>query len=248
MNSSFPFRPAADTSAAQWVIDGLQGFAESVVSLVPAGFPAYVRVYHPTWHTTSETRTALRWSEVARANNRVAHRQMQWPSIIGSYKLYQSSTLPFLSADSYEHPNEGSLPIEVARSLWQALAPHTTTPDRCWFAVWDGFGDLRPGVQSAPAFDLPHRRLHLFSGAVEAIETSFCGVSDWPRYQSANLWWPDDHAWCVATEIDFVTTYIAGTHEAVTTVVGDTALESDVVEPSDGVSWRSDTVNPPPER
>jgi hypothetical protein len=27
-------------------------------------------------------------------------------------------------------------------------------------------------------------------------------------FQSASLWWPDDHAWCVATEIDFVTTYI----------------------------------------
>jgi hypothetical protein len=27
-------------------------------------------------------------------------------------------------------------------------------------------------------------------------------------YQSRNLWWPDDRAWCVAAEIDLNTTYI----------------------------------------
>jgi hypothetical protein len=26
--------------------------------------------------------------------------------------------------------------------------------------------------------------------------------------QSASLWWPEDRAWCVATEIDFNHTYI----------------------------------------
>jgi hypothetical protein len=25
-----------------------------------------------------------------------------------------------------------------------------------------------------------------------------------------SLWWPDDHAWCVATEIDFEFTYVGG--------------------------------------
>ena len=26
--------------------------------------------------------------------------------------------------------------------------------------------------------------------------------------QSPSIWWPDDHAWCVATEIDLMTTYV----------------------------------------
>ncbi len=37
---------APDTRAAEWVVDGLHGFAESVVSVVPAGFAAYARIFH----------------------------------------------------------------------------------------------------------------------------------------------------------------------------------------------------------
>lgn len=48
--------------------------------------------------------------------------------------------------------------------------------------------------------------------------------------QSANLWWPDDRAWCVATEIDFMTTYIAGTAEAIAAIVARADLEADIDE------------------
>lgn len=215
-----------------------------MLSIVPAGFAAYARVYHPIWHLDGLTRTAMRWAAVARANNRTAHRRMQWPSIIGSYALYQTQTLPFVSGDLFEHPAEGSLPPDVARPLWRTLAAHTTTPDRCWFAVWEGFGCLRADVRSAPAFDIPNRQLHLFSGPIQAIEATF---GDPSYHQSANLWWPEDRAWCVATEIDFVTTYIAGSRAAIAAVVGHAELESDEVESSDGVAWASDTINPAPE-
>lgn len=40
-----PMKPAPDTSAAEWVVAGLRGFAESVLSLVPIGFPVYLRVF-----------------------------------------------------------------------------------------------------------------------------------------------------------------------------------------------------------
>jgi hypothetical protein len=34
------FASAPDAAAASWVVEGLRGFAESVLSLVPAGFEA----------------------------------------------------------------------------------------------------------------------------------------------------------------------------------------------------------------
>jgi hypothetical protein len=184
----------------------------------------------------------VRWSEVAKANHRVAHRRMQWPSIMGSYHVNRSQAPPASADISFENPSEGSLPPEVARPLWQVLASYTTTAATCWFAVWEGFGCLTADVRSSPSFAIPGRQLHLFWGSIEATEASFC---DPPSYhQSANLWWPDDRAWCVATEIDFMTTYIAGTDEAIAALMERVDLEVDEVEPSDGVTWASDTINP----
>ena len=81
------------------------------------------------------------------------------------------------------------------------LDRRTTTPDRCWFAVWTGFGALSLSVGDAPTFELPNRQYFLFAGPIRAAQTS---LEDTPFRQSPNLWWPEDHAWCVATEIDFM--------------------------------------------
>jgi len=42
------YETAPDAAAASWVVDGLRGFAESVFSVVPEGFEAYGRIFHPT--------------------------------------------------------------------------------------------------------------------------------------------------------------------------------------------------------
>ena len=240
MKTIAPFVPATDTAAARWITNHLHGFADSVVSIVPAGFSAYARIYHPAWQTSNGQRTVVRWSDVAAATQRVAHRQMQWPNIVGSH----SPAHPPVFDDSFEPPSEGSVTPDVSRPLWQTLAPHTTTPESCWFAVWEGFGCLSTVVRLSPSFAIPNRQLHLFHGSVEAIEASFC---DPPLgHQSANLWWPRDRAWCIATEIDFMTTYVAGTNAAIAALLTCTELEVDQVEPTDGVKWASDTINPLP--
>jgi hypothetical protein len=242
MNHLFPFKPADNAAAATWVANGLQGFATSVVSIVPAGFPAYARIYHPAWRTIKGIRTPVRWSEVAKANNRVAHRRMQWPGIMGSYRVNRSPAAPASSDISFEDPSQGSLPPELARLFWRVLESHTRTPATCWFAVWEGFGCLAAEVRSSRSFAIPERQLHLLWASIEAIEASFCDPQFY--HQSANLWWPDDQAWCVATEIDFMTTYVAGTDEAIVALMACADLEVDVVEPADGVTWASDTINP----
>jgi hypothetical protein len=56
-----------------------------------------------------------------------------------------------------------------------------------------------------------------------AAAASSFAAEDWD--QSANLWWPDDDAWCVATELDFKSTYIGGPESLITALVGDRALE-----------------------
>lgn len=88
-----------------------------------------------------------------------------------------------------------------------------------------------------------------YNPEAESCEEVQAGLADWvaslePSYQSANLWWPADRAWCVATEIDFNTTYIAGTQGLVDALLACEALEVHQVEPTDGAAYGGDTLNP----
>jgi hypothetical protein len=142
-------------------------------------------------------------------------------------------------------PSEGSLLAEDAAPLAATLARHTATPSTCWFAVWEGFGATREDLQNAPTFGLPNRRYFLLRGSVgDATETTN-PPSSW--HQSANLWWPDDHAWCVATEIDIDTTYIACAESCRDDVLVMPELETFEIDPATGIAWVSDLVNPEPQ-
>ena len=234
------YTPAPDAAAAAWVVQGLRGFAASVLSVVPAGFPAYARVFHPARRRDGDRRTVVGWREVAAANGRVAHRAMQWPSLVGSRRRVHGDTQPGVWD---EEPAEGSLPRDLALVLAGVLTGHTTTADRCWFAVWDGFGCLPAVVQRSPSFWIPHRRLLLLTGAIGAVAGSLCPP---PFWQSPSLWWPDDRAWCVATEIDLMSTYLGGSQAGVQAILDHPELEALAVEPTDPIAWDGDRRNPLP--
>lgn len=68
-----------------------------------------------------------------------------------------------------------------------------------------------------------------------------------PWSQSANLIWPDDRAWCIATEIDWDSTLIAASGDVAQAILADRRLEAFPVGYDDDLSWCGDTVNPRPE-
>lgn len=59
------------------------------------------------------------------------------------------------------------------------------------------------------------------------------------------LIWPDDHAWCVATEIDFDSTLVGGSRSLVDAILTDDTFEAFEVHPDDDLTWDGDTINPP---
>jgi hypothetical protein len=198
------YRAADDVRAANWVGAGVRGFAESVVSLVPAGFAEYVRLFHPAYRGAGSKRVPVAWREIASANGTRMHAGVQLGSISGS-ETYESRGQPGV----FDQPPEtGSLPRELMEPLAELLARHTGTPDRCCFAVWDGWGWLPPEIRCAPTFSVPQRSYHLLTGPLETVDelAEACGRLGATR--SPNLWWPQDQAWCVATEVDLKTTYI----------------------------------------
>jgi hypothetical protein len=238
--------PADDTTAADWIVAALRTFGDSVVSLVPSGYAAYARVFHPAYRFDPqapqpwETRTTVRWHEIAAANGTLVHAGMQLCGLTGSYQ-FQNRPQPGV----FDYPPaEGSLSPELADPLAAVLARHTTTSDRCWFAAWNGFGATRADVRSAPTFCVPAREYHLLTGTIDAIAEN---VLDPPWTQSPNLWWPDDHAWCVATEIDLNTTYIGCTESCRDDILDSAALDALPIDPATGISFMSDLVNPTPQ-
>ncbi len=85
-------------------------------------------------------------------------------------------------------------------------------------------------VEGAATFELPWRTYELFEGPIEGAT---CFRTS--RFQSPNLWWPQDRSWCVASEIDLPWTYIAGPRELVGDVLAATRLEALVASPDDPI-------------
>ena len=93
-----------------------------------------------------------------------------------------------------EHP--------ALREALATLAKYTETPATGYAAIWEGWaGDPSP---AAPRVDIPHRPMLLFTGPVHVLRDTatlawYGSVED---YQEPHLVWPEDHAWCLACEVD----------------------------------------------
>ncbi|WP_326645418.1 hypothetical protein OG884_13085 [Streptosporangium sp. NBC_01755] len=233
-----------DARPADWAVEAARNFNDNVVGcLVPPVFAAYARVFHPARRENGEQAKEVSWAEVAEANGRLAHPAMQWPSITGSWRFVSSDDQPGLWDNP---PQEGSLPVRQAARLARILTAYTATPEQCWFAVWEGFGGLGLPVEDEeiPRVEMPARPMLLLSGPLSAATTSFSATS-WLD-QRAGLWWPQDRTWCVATDVDLMTTYVGGTDECVATLVADEELEAMKVGADHRLAWDGDSLNPPP--
>jgi hypothetical protein len=64
----------------------------------------------------------------------------------------------------------------------------------------------------------------LFRGPIDVM-TATTNDRDlgWPDYPQ--LWWPDDRAWCVATDIDLDSTFVGATEEGVASLLAEPRLE-----------------------
>ncbi len=262
--------PSSRLVEADWLAPRRAPFgSHCVASIVPSGFAAYVRILHPACGIHGER---LRWAEVAAQSGRTMHRLVQFhainrPPVSG----------PEIAAGP---PEAGNLPRDLFRVALAALAEHTSTPNYCWFCLWNGYGWLhdaatsvmgfRPeGVIAAPVstfndttdlasrssrvpvnwlnaarVQLPHREYLLFEGPLEAAnEFGWKMPGGGFVSQSPNLFWPQDHAWCVASEIDLFCTLIAGSSALAESLLADPRLEVLRVFPDDPVTSDSDDKN-----
>ncbi|HJQ54953.1 MAG TPA: hypothetical protein VJ825_14030 [Gemmatimonadaceae bacterium] len=222
-------RVAKNVDAASWISSRLHPFAKDVGSIIPEGFAAYARIFHPPSRLTPEgSETPVRWRDIAAANNRTVAAEMQ--------QLDSSCQPSACSASGERLWNQqtptGMMPQEIVAKLAPILSAHTRTPELCWFGVWEGFAILAQRVREAPSFSVPERNLYLLYGALDDVLDTL-SRSDW-IYRSPTLWWPDDRAWCVVTEIDFTWSYVGGSQACIEQILGDNEIEALPTNPEEG--------------
>jgi hypothetical protein len=112
-------------------------------------------------------------------------------------------------------------------------------------------------IMSGPRVSLPGRDYILFEGPLAAAkelgwrrgellsdaypELDFDPADFEP--QSPNLFWPHDHSWCVATEIDLDSTYVGGPQGLVDALVDDPRFEAWPAQLDDRVDAGGDEIN-----
>jgi hypothetical protein len=229
-----------DVSGATWAEERLlrNPFA-SVGALVPDAFEDYARVLHPAYSRLEGQREeAVTWATVAARTGRVAHRLMQFA------RVAELGTDPNAQPDWGRAPEPGDLPDEVVEPLVRVLEKFTATPERCYFCLWEGFGglDLIPDFSELPRVRAPGRKYLLFRGGINLMLSSKLDPEDqWPN--DPQLWWPEDRAWCVATEIDLDSTYVGASRECITRLLSERDLEVVPAQIEDRVDLGADTIN-----
>jgi hypothetical protein len=256
-------RVVADLSAAEWIAPRLTGRRfGAVTSVVPDGYPAYVRICHPA---TDKDGNQVGWSEVARATDRQSHPLMQWHALVGSSDPFNFKGSLWVG----ENPERGNLDPRMLAILCDLLAGHTTAANDCFFCLWGGYGDLEnygwlEGDASKETREIADREQHIFSsneregprlhlpdrdylvliGSLSGALRIGWWIGDRSfRHQSPNLFWPADRAWCVASEIDFDSTLVGGSVELVEAIIRHPMLDAWAIEPQDSLAADADKVN-----
>ena len=238
-----------DVSAGRWVEQSLSPDFGCVGSLVPVGYEGYARMLHPARDASEQP---VRWSEVVDWSGRVYHAVMSFEGISSSVDGRGVGPRPW-----DDDPKHGSMDEDQAIELSRFLARYTATPDECYFGVWDGYGQYSGGTTmltsdgSSRRLGMPSdisraRRMRgvdhdylLYRGRLAHITEFFTNF----RSQPPNIWWPADHAWFVATDIDLDSTYVGASRECISALLAHPELEAVPAELGASVAMTADAIN-----
>ena len=212
-----------DVSAADWVLERLEPWGRDgvrVASFLPDGYEAYVRLPN------------------------------RWPSPDEGFL------------------DEGSLPRERMATLIKVLSKSATT-EQTTLLYWTGWGDWNGGsplvamrgrrraVRRARRRMGPEARerseqhgremraipqVRAYAREYFAFRTDLSAIPRFEiagHYRSPSLWWGDDRAWCVASEVDSRYTFIGGSRPFVEGILAEGLLEAseatrnDLIGPTD---------------
>ena len=206
-----------DVSPADWIVERLwarsaSGSGVRVGELIPEGFEAYARIFHPAYRPTESpgVRERIAWYTIANWTGQTAHPEMQFNRIA---KLPDEPI--YKNPEWGTRPRIGYLPDEECLVLTRVLSSFTSTPESCYFCLWEGRGGMdahyrrKPKVKAAPGWEY-----WLFRGPIHGALGGLHPTSETP-----NIWWPEDRTWCVVTHVDFSETFVGGTQACIDSIL-----------------------------
>lgn len=225
------------TEPAHWLRDRLapwwrRGPVMYVGGYVPEGYDAYARIFHKAEIQAPDMSwEPVRWSELARANNRDVHPEMGFLGVAGLEMDEHRRGLrePFRWMDRVE-----------CSALMSVLGRFTTTPERCYFAVWHGYGGFLDEehverlVGKPAALRIGKAKVQLsfrgpdyllLSGPLEAVMDFHGWIGGMWFEQTPDIWWPEDRAWCVSSDVDTMDTCLGGSQACIEAVLDAPELE-----------------------
>ena len=208
------FEVMQDVTPAAWAIERLEPMLQTqkVASVVPDGFDAYARIFHPVQRSRDGDGETVLWSDIARERGTVIHTETSWRGFSGG-----------VQGSEMGEPRLGSLSEDHFSELAELLRSFTSTP-RCFFCLWEGWGHLEIGTGVARVeLGNRYRTYIMYRGSIEE-PPSFRMHDVW--WQSPNMWWPEDRAWFVATEIDNFSTFVGGSRACIDAILEDPRLEA----------------------
>jgi hypothetical protein len=121
----------------------------------------------------------------------------------------------YSGADAGNLPGEA--PVDAVRTALAVLGPYATTPAQGYAAIWEGWTNGTTPPQ-APRVEIPNRAMLLFTGPIEALRDApalawYGSTADLGVGQAPHLVWPEDHAWCLACEVDEEIEFTVGCSE-----------------------------------
>jgi hypothetical protein len=234
---------AHDVAVADWILETLEPWSHDGVrlaSFMPDGFESHARVLHPFLDARATPPAWRSWQEVGTEHGIPLRSDVTAAEVSAIGRPYLGRL-----------PEDGKLPERVCGHLVAMLARNTATPKICWFCVWSGWGilgssshevlvagrrsrkelrrqraaaDDEAGImRSIPKVAGPGRDYLLFNGPIEAA-CSFEPIKG--RFVSPSLWWPEDRAWIVVTEIDGHSSYVGGSRRTIDEIVRSPDLEA----------------------
>ena len=251
--SGFPpgLDPVEDLSPSLWVQEALKDWPSGpfrVRDLVPPVFEAYARILHRPRRPSDIRDPTGTWAERARERNVELRPETRWEDLERSRDDRWS-----LHEGSVSEGEVGTLLNLFGReggdcwfAVWSGFAGPATSS-----AYLLADGSLRQRIVSAmirlrertsaarartrarrlPTFGLLSggRSYLLFRGSISDaahLHREF-------QFHPPTLWWPEDRAWFVHTEIDATSTYVGGSAVLIGRLVGEQILESFEVAPDD---------------
>ena len=166
------FRWVPDLQRGEWLRPMEAEPLGSVLSVVPRGFQAYARLFHPverdrpratrTWQgldeatyfagvadieAALETQRAT-WAQAAASSGTTMHAQAQYARLV---RRAYGEVDGVIAADGWRYgdTSEGRLDTASLAAAAAVLARHTSTPDAGIAAIWEGWGGLVSSAGSA---------------------------------------------------------------------------------------------------